>query len=69
MTAEAIDGALEDLYGMALDGLKTRRPRKIRGEAYRIYYFGFEVFKDGFLRGLKAGIGAIEEGVETCGGT
>jgi len=61
MTKQLLARTLEDLYAQAIPQMDAEKPKKMFGEAERIYHFGFESFQTGFLYGMNAGIGTNEE--------
>jgi len=61
MTAELLSVTLKDLFVHSIPQMDSEQPKKIKGEAQRIYEFGFESFQAGFLYGMSAGIGTAEE--------
>jgi len=65
MTAELLAATLEDLFVHTIPKMDAEQPKKMQGEASRIYDFSFESFRIGFLHGLKAGIGTLEKEKKT----
>ena len=63
MTEELLANQLEDLYVHSIPQMKAEQPKKLFGEAQRIWHFGFESFQIGFLYGMGAGIGTTD-GIE-----
>jgi len=61
MVKELLESTLEDMYIHAIPQMDQEQPKKIRGEAQRIYAFGHESFQIGFIYGMAAGFGAAEE--------
>ena len=61
MTKELLSEILADMYDHAIPRMDAEQPKKMMGEAERIYHFGYESFQVGFLYGMGAGFGTREE--------
>ena len=66
MPEELLTDVLEDLYANAIPQMDAEQPKKLFGEGVKIYYFGFESFRFGFMYGLKAGLGTVSERLDTA---
>lgn len=62
MTKEFLN-LLETLFANSISQMSCEAPTKIRGEAIRIYNFGFQSFQAGFMYGLNIGKNIADKSV------
>jgi len=68
MAEDLLADTLEVLYVQAIPNMDAEQPKKLFGEGEKIYCFGFESFRFGFMYGLKAGVGTMDgdDGLEAA---